>query len=392
MVSSHPLKTIPLISHNSSHTIPYIYIMASSQKNCSFPCSFPRDAKLILSKSKRSAKEKASHRAIYTHEQILSKLGPYFQYDFLIHLKYPFAHLVPFRTALFTPKSIAHLFWYLTCLCTMAIEVQTMALHTAIQSFLEQEKNKPAYEIQMDILSWYAPLEEWQKILWDEWEKVRNNRHVFVYPSGPHVANMMDCYTVFFISLNATLDENKKIVCNPTFELYGSQEAPFREQDAEYRDLQKIIFEKNQTIPPEIWPRIEDDAPWEKFPSDYSRRIARALEKFQISENSHNQVQAPKAKKTNSSLFKETDTVGVLLRKTSIFEDSQDPYMDQEINQDSYLFQYNGLEWEIVYSDYDACPPAGSDEEDEPSGWHPLQEDPNYDSDYNADHEPIIDR
>ncbi|KAM6568870.1 hypothetical protein CsatB_016855 [Cannabis sativa] len=329
---------------------------SSSQKNCSFPCSFPRDAKLILSKSKRSAKEKASHRAIYTHEQILSKLGPYFQYDFLIHPKYPFAHLVPFRTALFTPKSIAHLFWYLTCLCTMAIEVQTMALHTATQSFLEQEKNKPAYEIQMDILSWYAPLEEWQKILWDEWEK------------------------------------NKKIVCNPTFELYGSQEAPFREQDAEYRDLQKIIFEKNQTIPPEIWPRIEDDAPWEKFPLDYSRRIARALEKFQISENSHNQVQAPKAKKTNSSLFKETDTVGVLLRKTSIFEDSQDPYMDQEINQDPYLFQYNGLEWEIVYSDYDACSPAGSDEEDEPSGWHPLQEDPNYDSDYNADHEPIIDR
>ena len=55
-------------------------------------------------------------------------------------------------------------------------------------------------------------------------------------------------------------------------------------------DIQKSLFEKNQIIPPELWPKPEEDAPWETFPSDYTRKTTRALEAFHISKNETNQA------------------------------------------------------------------------------------------------------
>ena len=81
-----------------------------------------------------------------------------------------------------------------------------MALHTSIKSFMDQDRFKPAYQVQMDILSWFAPLEEWKRVLSAEWKKVKNNRPTFIYPPGPNVASLMNCYTVLFLSLSAKLN------------------------------------------------------------------------------------------------------------------------------------------------------------------------------------------
>ena len=39
----------------------------------------------------------------------------------------------------------------------------------------------------------------------------------------------------------------------------------------EYRNLQKILFLKNDIIHDEIWPRHEDDAPCEQFSLEYTK-------------------------------------------------------------------------------------------------------------------------
>lgn len=39
------------------------------------------------------------------------------------------------------------------------------------------------------------------------------------------------------------------------------------------------MFEINQAIPPQIWPDIEDDVPWEILPLDYAAKIQQDIKK-----------------------------------------------------------------------------------------------------------------
>ena len=51
----------------------------------------------------------------------------------------------------------------------------------------------------------------------------------------------------------------------------------------EYRELQKHLFIVNKCIPKDLWPRPQDDAPWERFHPDHTKRIQEALDWFKIS-------------------------------------------------------------------------------------------------------------
>ncbi|KAL2534379.1 RT RNaseH 2 domain-containing protein [Abeliophyllum distichum] len=46
----------------------------------------------------------------------------------------------------------------------------------------------------------------------------------------------------------------------------------------EFRTFQRKMAEINQTIPPEIWPNIDDDAPWETLPISYAKRLQEDIE------------------------------------------------------------------------------------------------------------------
>ena len=45
------------------------------------------------------------------------------------------------------------------------------------------------------------------------------------------------------------------------------------EHPNQYRVFQKHIFEENKVIPDEIWHSLEEDAPWESFPPEYSKTL-----------------------------------------------------------------------------------------------------------------------
>ena len=41
----------------------------------------------------------------------------------------------------------------------------------------------------------------------------------------------------------------------------------------QFGEYQRYIFEQNQTIPDEIWPSFQEDAPWESYPVAYSKSL-----------------------------------------------------------------------------------------------------------------------
>ena len=45
-----------------------------------------------------------------------------------------------------------------------------------------------------------------------------------------------------------------------------------------WREFLRYLFEKNGKIPKEIWPKANEDAPWENYPSAYGQRFLKDKE------------------------------------------------------------------------------------------------------------------
>ena len=52
-----------------------------------------------------------------------------------------------------------------------------------------------------------------------------------------------------------------------------------------WREFQRYLFEKNGKIPKEIWPKADEDAPWENYPSVYGQRLLKDKEFWKQAQN-----------------------------------------------------------------------------------------------------------
>ena len=87
------------------------------------------------------------------------------------------------------------------------------------------------------------------------------------------------------------------------------------------------MFELNNTIPDEIWLKIEEDGPWEQiFLLDYSLEVQRVIENYDLTSIAKHQTNMAWTRSQSSTQYQE-DKYPVHSPKPndSAFQDSQDP-------------------------------------------------------------------
>ncbi|GMN58748.1 hypothetical protein TIFTF001_027846 [Ficus carica] len=235
---------------------------SSSRLMALFSPTFPKDATAITLSD--NPKKKAINRALKIQTKLIQTYGEFMVQDINFHPKYPFARIFP--------RPLTYFFWCLVSFYTIATKVYTVPLRTSIQSFQHRLDLRDAYKTQMDILSWFAPLSIWDQYLSFEWE--RFTKRQFQQQEIP-VEALTKCYTIFLISLN----------CKST----GKDQT---------RQLKKLLFIKNQTIPDEVWSKPEEDAPWEKFPAKYTQQIKEVLDKANAGPSSTPKTTEPEKAQT----------------------------------------------------------------------------------------------
>ncbi|PON69363.1 hypothetical protein PanWU01x14_088040 [Parasponia andersonii] len=157
----------------------------------------------------------------------------------------------------------------------------------------------------------------------------------------------------------------------------------------EYRQLQKILFLKNGIIPNEIWPRPEDDAPWEHYSPAYTARMDKDMKHF-LTHINNGPWMPPEE---NQSTADSTDAVNY---QASVFQDSQDPY-DQspltmsQINQELT----RTTTWQRVQSERDPRkdPHSSSLKDDIMNPWPQPRDSSDSDKDImnsSPSHEPVF--
>ncbi|GMN62560.1 hypothetical protein TIFTF001_031649 [Ficus carica] len=262
---------------------------SSSNLVAIFPPTFPKDAeKITLSDN---PPQEAIIRAQKIHQTLIRIYGQPMVHDFTFHPQYPFANLFPIRNTWYMPKAVLLLFWYLTSFLTIAIEVQTVPLSTTIKNFRNRPELRDPYKTQMDLLSWFAPLSIWQQYLSREWERFQR-RHQKKIQSHEDALN--NCYTIFLISLNCTKVGENQTGFAPTIEVYGTNEWPLSPKDnPQIRMLEKQLFLKNRVIPDEIWPGPEEDAPWDRLLTEYTKKIKRILDELNSPQSSPSSDNGP---------------------------------------------------------------------------------------------------
>ncbi|GMN22232.1 hypothetical protein TIFTF001_050190 [Ficus carica] len=57
-------------------------------------------------------------------------------------------------------------------------------------------------------------------------------------------------------------------------------------ENSQIRQIEKLLFIKNQVIPDEVWPKLEKNAPWDKLPTEYTQKIRRILDEVNNPETS----------------------------------------------------------------------------------------------------------
>ncbi|GMN21485.1 hypothetical protein TIFTF001_047287 [Ficus carica] len=248
--------------------------MASSSPNliAIFPPTFPKDAtRITLS---QNPEKKAIERAMYIQKTLIRLYGEQMVHDLHFHPIYPFTRIFPLREAWYMPKPLIHFFWYLTNFFTIAIEVHTVPLEASIRSFRYHPDSTGPYKSQMNLMSWFAPLSIWEQHLSQAWEQFKSPyKHLEETP-----AQAIDqCYSIFFLSLNCKKIGDKTGFA-PHIEHYGSHNYPISLGSPYLRKIEKALFIKNQVIPDDIWPKPEEDAPWDHLPAEYTQIIKKILD------------------------------------------------------------------------------------------------------------------
>ncbi|GMN64945.1 hypothetical protein TIFTF001_034017 [Ficus carica] len=211
-----------------------------------FPPTFPKDAtKITLSPN---PEKKAIDRAMDIQKTLFRLYGEQMVHDLHFHPSYPFARIFPLREAWYMPKPLTHFFWYLTSFFTIAIEVHTVPLEASIRSFRYHPDTTGPYKSQMNLLSWFAPLNIWEQ----------------------HLSQAcLNCRKV-----------GDKAGYAPSINYYGSHHYPLSFGSPYLRKIEKALFIKNQVIPDDIWAKPEKDTPWDHLPAKYTQKIKKILDEI----------------------------------------------------------------------------------------------------------------
>nr|GMN21827.1 hypothetical protein TIFTF001_040119 [Ficus carica]GMN21863.1 hypothetical protein TIFTF001_040127 [Ficus carica] len=99
------------------------------------------------------------------------------------------------------------------------------------------------------------------------------------------------------------------------------------------RQLETLLFIKNHIIPDEVWPKPEEDAPWEKFPANYTKQIKEVLDKANAGPSSTPKIDEPKEDQTISF-----QSEGLSLEEEFQFiQWAQNPYSPEPFNPEDFI-------------------------------------------------------
>ncbi|GMN44708.1 hypothetical protein TIFTF001_013900 [Ficus carica] len=328
---SRPAINLITAKHNN---IPLIFTItkppesmtSSSTSNLMtlFPPTFLKDATSITLSD--DLKKKAINHALKIQTKLIQTYGESMVQDFIFHPKYLFARIFPIREAWFMPRPLNYFFWYLTSFYTIAIEVHTVPLRTSIRSFQYRPDLRDAYKTQIDLLSWFASLSIWDQYLSFEWEIFTKRQHQQLQIP---VAALTKCYTIFLINLNCKTTGKDQVAFAPSIEIHGSHEWPLSPMgNVQIRQLEKLLIIKNHTIPDEVWPKPEEDAPWERFPVRYTQQIKKVLDEANAGPSS-----TPKMTEPEEAQSIHFQSEGPSLEEEFQFiQWAQDPYSSEPFN------------------------------------------------------------
>ncbi|GMN21836.1 hypothetical protein TIFTF001_040130 [Ficus carica] len=100
-----------------------------------------------------------------------------------------------------------------------------------------------------------------------------------------------------------------------------------------FRQLETLLFIKNHIIPDEVWPKPEEDAPWEKFPANYTKQIKEVLDKANAGPSSTPKIDEPKEDQTISF-----QSEGLSLEEEFQFiQWAQNPYSPEPFNPEDFI-------------------------------------------------------
>ena len=191
------------------------------------PRSAPNDALyVIISKNK---KQKAIERAKNQQITLLQQTGNDFINHLLFHPKYLLPKIFSLPQQFEIPIHFIHMLWYLASAYTIALEIDTVPLKISIKHFREQPLHRPAYQTLINLLTWFQPLQVWDRILTDKWKKLkgpRSSNFKTVIPISDNLILPSERFTVFFLSLNPHYSKTLRAVqLYPSAEIYDSSGA-----------------------------------------------------------------------------------------------------------------------------------------------------------------------
>lgn len=239
------------------------------------PFSPPQFPDLIKTRTLHSrAKEFIRHYAILAvQEHGLTVLG-----GPLFNLEYPFFHLHSFFPFSQWSKPVLYLLWYLLDLYTIAME---FPLLRTLQKLEKCDEDHPA----LIFLQWFYPKTWWiTKFQY----MIANNTNAAV--PRQHL------WSVLLLQRKGMIISDHEIHYYPTVKDYftftlslkGSIKLWPEEVIQQKRELERILAQENQIIPPSVWISPEDAAPWEQVEADFTEDLNFAnILKFQQRQKYH---------------------------------------------------------------------------------------------------------
>ena len=205
---------------------------------------------------------------LFYQSQILQTEGPSF-IGFPIHPDYPFASIFQWHCRKPFSANQLYFYWYL-------LELYSFCTIFEIQPLLRWLNSHSPDDPFHLFLTQFRTIPQWKEMV--------NN----AIPSPAYLRHPQYLSVVFQRS-SISLRQHFHLVNNcHVYDTLPYSLAEFWElYPAEYRELQRKLFELNAVIPKEIWPAIQDEVPWEHYSHDYQCSIDTD---FQIYKEAHPDV------------------------------------------------------------------------------------------------------
>ncbi|KAL2499511.1 RNA-directed DNA polymerase [Abeliophyllum distichum] len=268
-------------------TIPISYMMRPSSSTHSYSRppevypnmdNFPPEIHNLI--ANKTLKAQSKELILKYQSIVIQNRGIHILGGLGFHRDYPFLNLFSFdpnRLQWEFSKEILCFLWYLLELHQIAFCFNTEAMATWLPQ-LDYDLWKTYPELYPELnynaknfFEWFHPINHWMKkfhIYMGKFKDIRTsirNVHVIIIFDRQCYFKDIGHYTHFYHIRDYTV---------LPFDLHKDWKTYLKE----FRTFQRKMAEINQTIPPEIWPNIDDDTPWECLPMPYAKRLQEDIE------------------------------------------------------------------------------------------------------------------